>query len=682
MIYRLSSIFSCTLFLSFAVAQIEEGKEQTSTFNLESSFEYEEMGVNQDFLISTEKQAYFRTHPININKAKESVLRESGVFEERELALLLMHRKKYGDFVEKEELLSIPSFPKKRFDAIAHYITTKDEKTYKNITLKEGNHLVLIRNTTMLEKQEGYKNDNFQGDTWQHYLRYKYQVNQRLGWGFTLEKDEGESLNKNQNRLSLKEGHTGFDYQSAHFFYKHPQSFLKEVYIGDYGLNMGQGIHFWNGMSFRKSANSVEIKRSKSNIFPYRSSNEWDFLRGIAIKLGGAKVNVIGFYSMKHRDANLSEDSITNTLLSTGLHRTNTEIESKQLLRENIFGVRIGYQKTRFQSALTYSHTLYGHSLRKQQALYNRYAFEGSELSLASLDIRWIGTHIEYFSEHVFSSKKEHAHLNGLDFYVSDDLKLSLCHRYYSRGFFAPYGKAFGDRLTNQNEIGVYAGLRFYPMTSWSITAYYDLYTFPWSSYHAIAPVDGRQYSLRISHNMQGRLDMYWGLRRTKENKNVSSRTIGLRANVETQYTQLRYHLNCSLSEQVLLKNRLELVKWKTVSQNHVGFLIYQDIQFKEIKKIPLTLTFRIAFADIDSYDSRIYAYENDVLYTFSFASFNEELMRYYLMLYYKLSRHFKIWIRFSRTSLANPEATFGSGNQLIRNNQKSRLRFQMMYQF
>jgi len=657
-------------------------KDTVSSQKLESTIDRNDIHYHEDFLVSTDKFTYYSTHQLNINKAKESTLRAAGIFKDRELLLIEKHRNEYGGFVDKEELYSIPTFSKERASFLCHFITTKKTLDQSNLDLTDGNHSIITRHTSALEQQAGFRNGNFQGDAWQHYFRYKYQLHQRMGWGITLEKDAGEPLYRHDNVFSFKKAQSGFDYQSAHFFYKSPHSFVREIYLGDYSLSIGQGLHFWNGFGFGKLADAVEVKKSKPALSPYRSANEWNFLRGGALKLGKPNVHVIAFVSTKKRDANIDKNGISTSLPTTGLHRTVRERANKGAIKEKLWGVRLNYQKTRFQCGINHSHTSYTHTLKKAETLYNTFAFDGNSLQLTSMDLRWVGSRIEYFGEHSIATRKKHAHLNGLDFYVSDALKLNLTHRYYSQGFFAPYANAFGDASKNQNETGIYSGLRLDISPKWSISTYYDLYKFPWTSYRSIAPVSGKQYALRLSYQPNDNIALYCLFKKTHEKRNLSSRITGLKSGIPTAHSQARFHIAYSINDVISLKNRIELVSWKTDQLSEHSVLLYQDIRFKHWKHFPCTLTLRLAFAEVDSYDSRIYTYENDVLYTFNFTSFNEDAIRYYVLVNYKLTSRLSLWFRFSRTSLANNQATFGQGDYFINSSQRSVFRFQAMYQF
>ena len=61
----------------------------------------------------------------------------------------------------------------------------------------------------------------------------------------------------------------------------------------------------------------------------------------------------------------------------------------------------------------------------------------------------------------------------------------------------------------------------------------------------------------------------------------------------------------------------MELVNYnKEENPFETGYLIYQDVVYKP-KSSPFSFSFRYGLFDTDSYNSRIYAYENDILYVF-----------------------------------------------------------------
>jgi len=79
------------------------------------------------------------------------------------------------------------------------------------------------------------------------------------------------------------------------------------------------------------------------------------------------------------------------------------------------------------------------------------------------------------------------------------------------------------------------------------------------------------------------------------------------------------------------------------------GMLIYTEFLYKPMMK-PFSAGFRWQYSQSDSYNSRLYAYENDVLYRFSIPTFYGKNRRYYLNLEYQLSEACAFWLRWSES--------------------------------
>jgi hypothetical protein len=92
---------------------------------------------------------------------------------------------------------------------------------------------------------------------------------------------------------------------------------------------------------------------------------------------------------------------------------------------------------------------------------------------------------------------------------------------------------------------------------------------------------------------------------------------------------------------------------------------------------VPLNFTARIAWFNTESYNSRIYAYENDLLYMFSIPAYFGRGFRTYLNLKYKISKNIEAWFKLANTTLNNAES-IGSGYSEISGNKKTEVKFQL----
>jgi hypothetical protein len=108
--------------------------------------------------------------------------------------------------------------------------------------------------------------------------------------------------------------------------------------------------------------------------------------------------------------------------------------------------------------------------------------------------------------------------------------------------------------------------------------------------------------------------------------------------------------------------------------------MMFQDIQFHPFGK-SWAVNFRYAIFSSDSYDSRLYAYENDVLYAYSIPSFYYSGSRFYVNARIKLKKGFDLWARYAVTVYSNRES-IGTGYEEIAGNTKSDWKLQVRYEW
>ena len=106
------------------------------------------------------------------------------------------------------------------------------------------------------------------------------------------------------------------------------------------------------------------------------------------------------------------------------------------------------------------------------------------------------------------------------------------------------------------------------------------------------------------------------------------------------------------------------------------GMILTQDVIFKP-KSSPISVSLRYALYDTDSYDTRIYTYENNALYVFSVPSYYYRGSRGYVLVRYKFLRRFDLWFRYGVSIFAN-RSSIGSGAEEIMGNTKTDITVQL----
>ena len=114
--------------------------------------------------------------------------------------------------------------------------------------------------------------------------------------------------------------------------------------------------------------------------------------------------------------------------------------------------------------------------------------------------------------------------------------------------------------------------------------------------------------------------------------------------------------------------------------QSMAGFLSFFDFLYRPLMK-PFSGVLRLQYFETDSYNARLYAYENDVLYSFSIPVFFDKGYRYYLNLNYDVNKFLTLWMRWAQIIYSN-KLTIGSGLDEINGKQKSEIKFQLVMSF
>ncbi|HJX72294.1 MAG TPA: hypothetical protein VJ346_10085, partial [Bacteroidales bacterium] len=83
------------------------------------------------------------------------------------------------------------------------------------------------------------------------------------------------------------------------------------------------------------------------------------------------------------------------------------------------------------------------------------------------------------------------------------------------------------------------------------------------------------------------------------------------------------------------------------------------------------TFWLRAAVFNCESYDTRIYAYENTVPYSFSVPFFNNKGMRFYFMAKYAMKNYLTFWLRYGITQY-HEQDFIGTGLDEISGNVES----------
>jgi hypothetical protein len=129
-----------------------------------------------------------------------------------------------------------------------------------------------------------------------------------------------------------------------------------------------------------------------------------------------------------------------------------------------------------------------------------------------------------------------------------------------------------------------------------------------------------------------------------------------------------------------IIRNRIDISWFEKSGQKEEGFQACIDFIYKSIDR-PYSLSTRIAWFQTDGYNSRIYGYENDVLYYYAISALYNTGMRFYFLFHQNIHRNWQLWFKLSTTLYAYNQS-FGSGLMEISQRHRSEIRLQLQYRF
>lgn len=679
------------LLMLLLVAVSAYGQEKNGVIQQRIEFISEQLENEElDLTDVIENLNYRFDHPLNLNSATWEDLQELALLSDLQINDMIVHREAFGKFISIYELQSLKFWDLNTIQLVLPFIKVDDKLDQLHVSLKEafqqGKYEAYFRYQRTPEEKNAYQavsdsiqqnsNSYYYGNPDRYYTRMRFSYRTNLSVGVTAEKDPGEQFFRGAQK-------NGFDFYSAHAFYKGGK-YIRSVALGDYQIQIGQGLNLWSGYAFGKTADATNVKKSANTLRPYTSVDESRFMRGAAVDLGVGNFELTLFGSHKGVDAAIVTDSLldeiefVSSINVTGFHRTNSEIARKHGLKETMAGGNLRYTKRSLQLGLAATYQGYDRAFVKDTLPYNQYDFRGKQTTALSGDYSWVFKNFNFFGETSYSThSKSWANVHGVLFSLDSRVAMSMVYRNYQRGYHSFYNAGFAEATRAQNEKGLYTGLAVNFTRAFSVNAYMDIFKFPWLRYQVDAPSQGHEWMFQPSYRPSRDLEIYFRFREQVRPKNSRDSDGTITQIEDVQQRNYRLNLTYKVMEGVQLKSRVEYVTINRKSNDpEAGFMISQDIIYKP-KSLPFDVALRYALFQTDSYDSRIYTYENNALYVFSSPSYYYQGSRAYILVRYTFLRRFDLWARYGTSIFAN-RTSIGTGAEGINGNTKSDITIQL----
>lgn len=672
------------ILLAACVAKAQE-REAISGQQLENLAEVSDMDIEDDN--NWQQLENLRRHPLDLNTATITDLEMLPMLNALQINSFQRYRSLMGKLVNLHELQSIPGWDVHTIRQLLPFVTL-GTGTSLTTTLAQrfrtGQHSLLLRAAQILEKTKGFQppatpeKDHYRGSPLRVFTRYRYAANDLLQYGITADKDAGETFKGPQQK--------GFDFYSYHLFIRKLGK-IKALALGDYTVNMGQGLIHWQSLAFKKSAAVIQVKRQGPVLKPYSAAGEYYFHRGAGITMQHKNWEATMFASLRKLDANLSGDSVTS-ILTTGYHRTQAESNERYNLDRFTAGGNIRYSRPGWHIGVNTVHYQFSHPFKRSDDPYDLFAVTGSRWSNHSLDYAFTHRNLHVYGETAVDQQFNKAFLHGLLMSLDPKADLAVVYRHIDKEYQALQGNAFTESYLPGNEQGLYAGLTLRPAPEWQIDAYADCFRFPWLKYRVNAPGNGGDYLLQLTWKPNKRVEVTSRYRHEHKPANSTDDEPSLKPVERTVRQNWRTQVTFQTTPAIILKSRVEMVWYRAgeTIPGEKGFSAYTEVFYTP--KRSLTANMRLHFFETDSYNARVYAYEQDVQYSFSIPPFSGKGFRYYINLKQNLTtlmspRHngkvnCQLWLRWAQ-SLFPAKIVTGSGLDELDSKRKTDFRVQLM---
>lgn len=593
--------------------------------------------------------------PLPLNTATEEDLQSLQLLSEQQIHALLMHRKKYGKLLSIYELQSIASFDKQTIDRIMPIIrlggAVSGGASLKKNLLGSGNNHFLLRNrldpsTAIADTLRGIA----PASHW--FLRFRSNYTRLYSIGFTMEQDILEPWKSAGRQLPQP------DFLSYHAVV-YNQGKLKALALGDYHIQLGQGLISAGGFQMGKGSEAVMgVRKTHTGIRPYTSSNEQGFMRGAAATYQLLpSLALTTWFSRKKVDARLDTTELQQVMITalpiTGLHRSPNELKNRKQAHKQMEGAHALYKSAnnRLSIGATALHWSYTHALQLDTlAMYRRFQPQGAQWLNMGMHYSWLWRNWHLFGEVGVHQGKQWAGLTGVAGSIGRTVQIALLYRNYGKGFYTPYGKAFGENTNARNEEGFYIGASYSPNRRWKAQAYIDQFRFPWLRYGADAPAAGYEQLFRLTYKPSRKAYIYGQYRVEQKPLNVLSHA-PIDGVLPRDRKQWQFHAYWGLSKKFSMQMRFQGSNISQGQGQSRGWAMHQELSFNHA---PIKISYRTMYYGADDYDARQYVYEKDVLYAYSFPAFHGKGVRHYVLLKIRLLRSLDAWVKYSWTRLVD----------------------------
>ena len=606
-------------------------------------------------------------HPIDINTATREQLEQLPFLSAQQVEGLMEYLYRYGPMKSAGELMMIPSLGYQERRLLTYFIYVGEESEEKFPTIKQimkyGRHELMATGRIPFYERKGDR-EGYQGPPYRHWLRYQFTYGDYLRLGLVGAQDAGEPFFAGENRW-------GYDYYSPYLQLKQ-MGRVESLVLGRYRASLGMGLILNSSFSQGKVAMLQNLGRPTTTLRAHSSRSEADYLQGIGATVRLCKgVTLTGFASYRGMDATLNKDGTAATIITSGYHRTETEMGKKNNLKNTTFGGSLRYNRYGLHLGANAVYTHLDKRLSPNTSvLYRQNYAQGTDFLNASADYGYVNHRFAFNGETAVNGDGALATINSLSLQLTDGMSLMALQRFYSYRYTSLYASSFSDGGNVQNESGIYLGLSWQPSPSLKLMAYTDYAYFPWAKYQVSLSSHSWDHLLQLTYTKKqwtfgGRYRLRFRQRDNEDKTDLMTRM------------EHRGRLTIDYSGRLTSRTQFDfsLISFK---EHERGMAVSQTLGYAYRW---LRLNGGFGYFKTDSYDSRIYLYEQGPLYTYSIGQYQDEGIRYWLMLRAAVGKRLSLTAKCGVTDYFN-RSSIGSSLQQVDGSALTDLDVQLRWKF
>ncbi|MFZ2340030.1 MAG: helix-hairpin-helix domain-containing protein [Bacteroidales bacterium] len=597
--------------------------------------------------------------PVRVNTADESELSRLFFLTDFQVKALADYVSKTGKIYSVYEIAAVPGFNTQLAALVAPFVTLEEGK-------QEEKKRIRLRNDILMNFSVKFppSDTSAPGGSWKMLTKYRFSAGPFSG-SVTSEKDAGEKLFNGKKPVT--------DFLSANLVWE-GKGFVRKVIAGDFGARYGMGTGINTSLRTGLSLTQPGYLSGGDEIRPYTSTDENIFFRGAAVQFLSGKTGMTLFWSRNRIDASLDtagnqENVYISTLQRSGLHTTASSLAARDAVAETSYGLSISTDIRSLRLSLLWTQNRFSVPVMNDDpAPGELYDFTGSVSTTVTAGYKYMPGRVLLYGELSVNPTGRKAFVQGISFKPSDRLSMNLVYRDYDPGYVSFHGKGLFSSSSGDNCSGIFGNFTFEAARHLFLSAGVDVKINPWLRYRCSAPSYGisREIRLRYLPSDKMSFEAVYSYRQSMLDLPGST---GIKKQYKSETTSLRGSFRYMPLEKLMLTTRID---HKSVSPGGLaGISMLQDISW-QLRAIPATVWFRHCIFRTGDWDSRIYAYENDLVHSFSIPALWGNGSRSCVMISVRPSGYADFRIKFAFGDSSGPDGRRNTSEMKV----QARIRF------